>query len=86
MFAGKFIISRCNDQWFILMKARVRNFTLDASPMTKYDYNQQILKVKAQHTENKWIDGFFCNWNGHKFWIDVKTFNKLYTIEDDNEI
>jgi hypothetical protein len=54
--------------------------------MTKYDYNQQILKVKAQHTENKWIDGFFCNWNGYKFWIDVKTFNKLYTIEDDNEI
>lgn len=27
-------------------------------------------------------NGFYCNWNGYKFWIDEIDFNKIYTIEE----
>lgn len=68
------------------MKAKVKNFEVDVQPMTKFDYNDQILKMKIQHTENKRIDGFYCNWNGYKYWIDKDVFNKLYILENDKEI
>ena len=64
------------------MKAKVRNFEINCIPMTKFDYNDQILQKKIQHLENKRIKGFYCNWNGYKFWISEDIFNKLYTIDD----
>lgn len=61
------------------MKAKVKRFDLEVEPMTKYDYNNYILKLQVQHRENKRINGF-CNWNGYKFWIDEINFNKIYTL------
>lgn len=49
------------------MKAKVKGFYLEVEPMTKYDYNNCILKLQVQHRENKRINGFYCNWNGYKF-------------------
>lgn len=49
------------------MKARVKNFEIDAEPMTKFEYYDQIKKMQIQHPENKRINGFYCNWNGYKF-------------------
>lgn len=44
------------------MKAKVKDFTIEVQPMTKFDYLNQIKKkIDIQHRENKWIDGFFCN-------------------------
>lgn len=43
------------------MKARVKNFTIEVQPMTKFDYLNRIKKIDIQHRENKWIDEFFCN-------------------------
>lgn len=43
------------------MKAKVRNFEIDYIPMTKFDYNNQILQKRIQHLENKRIKGFYCN-------------------------
>lgn len=62
------------------MKAKVKRFDLEVEPMTKYDYNNYILKLQVQHRENKRINGFYCNWNGCKFWIDEINFNKIYTL------
>jgi hypothetical protein len=62
------------------MKARVKNFTIEVQPMTKFDYNYQILKIQVQHTENKRVNGFYCNWNGYEFWLMEENFNKLYEI------
>lgn len=35
------------------MKAKVKNQEIEVQPMTKFDYNSQILKKEIQHTENK---------------------------------
>lgn len=43
------------------MKAKVKNFEINCIPMTKFDYNEQVLKKKIQHLENKRIKGFYCN-------------------------
>lgn len=64
------------------MKARVKNFDVEVKPMTKYEFYDRILKLQVQHRENKRINGFYCNWNGYKFWIDEIDFNKIYTIEE----
>ena len=50
--------------------------------MTKFEYYDKIKKMQIQHFENKRINGFYCNGNGYKFWIDEINFNKLYTIEE----
>ena len=65
------------------MKAKVKHLEIQFEPMTKYDYNLFILKETVQHLENKRIKGFYCNWNGYRFWINEDLFNKLYTIIDD---
>lgn len=66
------------------MKAKVKNQEIEVQPMNKFDYNNQLLKKEIQHTENKWINGFYCNWNGRQFWLDEDWFNDLYVIENDN--
>lgn len=38
------------------MKAKVKGFDLEVEPMTKYDYNNCILKLQVQHRENKRIN------------------------------
>lgn len=43
------------------MKARVKNFEVEVEQMTKFDYNDQILKIQIQHKENQRINGFYCN-------------------------
>lgn len=63
------------------MKAIVKNFEVEVIPMTKFEYYDKIKKMQIQHFENKRINGFYCDWNGYKFWIDEDNFNKLYTIE-----
>ena len=64
------------------MIAKVKNFEFHCEPMTKFEYYDKIKKMQIQHFENKRINGFYCNWNGYKFWIDEINFNKLYTIEE----
>lgn len=64
----------------ILMKAKVKNFEVVAEPMTKWDYNSNIRKVQLQYSGNKAIDGYYCSWNGYKFWIDKDNFDKIYEI------
>mgnify|MGYP006892905555 FL=1 len=64
------------------MIAKVKNFEVHCEPMTKFEYYDKIKKMQIQHFENKRINGFYCNWNGYKFWIDEINFNKLYTIEE----
>lgn len=64
------------------MIAKVKNFEVHCEPMTKFEYYDKIRKMQIQHFENKRIKGFYCNWNGYKFWIDEINFNKLYTIEE----
>lgn len=64
------------------MIAKVKNFEAHCEPMTKFEYYDKIKKMQIQHFENKRINGFYCNWNGYKFWIDEINFNKLYTIEE----
>lgn len=62
------------------MKARVKNFDVDVEPMTKYEFYNKIKKVQTQHPENKWVKGYYINWNGYKFWLMEENFNKLYEI------
>lgn len=64
------------------MIAKVKNFEVHCEPMTKFEYYDKIKKMQIQHFENKRINGFYCNGNGYKFWIDEINFNKLYTIEE----
>lgn len=64
------------------MIAKVKNFEVHCEPMTKFEYYDKIKKMQIQHFENKRINGFYCNWNDYKFWIDEINFNKLYTIEE----
>lgn len=42
------------------MKAKVKNLEVEVQPMTKFDYNHQILKMQVQHTENKRVNGFIA--------------------------
>lgn len=65
------------------MKAKVKNLEILCKPMTKFDYNDQVLQKKIQHLENKRINGYYCNWNSYIFWIDEDIFNKLYTVIND---
>lgn len=65
------------------MKARVKNLEITCTPMTKFDYYDQILQIKIQHLENKRIKGYYCFWNGYEFWINEDIFNKLYTVTND---
>jgi hypothetical protein len=43
------------------MKAKVKNLEILCKPMTKFDYNDQVLQKKIQHLENKRINGYYCN-------------------------
>lgn len=43
------------------MKAKVKNLEIICEPMTKYDYNEQVLHKKIQHLSNKRINGYYCN-------------------------
>lgn len=65
------------------MKARVKTFEITCKPMTKFEYYDKIKKYQIQHFENKRINGYYCNWNGFKFWLTEDIFNQLYTILDD---
>jgi hypothetical protein len=50
--------------------------------MTKYEFYDRIKKIQLQHPENKWVKGYYINWNGYEFWLMEENFNKLYeTIE-----
>ena len=60
------------------MKARVKNFDVEVEPMTKYEFYDK--KIQLQHPENKWVKGYYINWNGYKFWLMEENFNKLYEI------
>lgn len=62
------------------MKARVKNFDVEVEPMTKYEFYDGIKKIQLQHPENKWVKGYYINWNGYKFWLMEENFNKLYEI------
>ena len=65
----------------------VKNFIIQAVPMTKFDYYQKILKKGTQHTENKWINGYYCNWNDYKFWLPDTIFQQLYkSLNDDKTL
>lgn len=66
------------------MKAKVKTFVIDVEPMNKFEYNFKIKNITVQHLENKRIDGYYCNWNGYKFWLSKDDFNKIYTIEGVN--
>ena len=66
------------------MKARVKTFEVDVEPMTKFEYNSKIKKILIQHQENKRIEGYYCNWNGYRFWLSKDNFDKIYTLEDVN--
>lgn len=57
---------------------------LTAEPMTKFEYYDKVRKLQIQHPENKWIDGYYCNWLGFKFWLDKETFYLLFKIEDED--
>lgn len=65
------------------MKAKVKSFEVDVTPMTKYEFYEQVKKIPVQHRSNKWIDGFYCNWNGYTFWLCKEDFDKLYKIENE---
>ena len=65
------------------MYAKVKDFILFVEPMTKYEYNEKFNKT-PQHLENKWKNGYYCNWKGYKFWIDENRFNDLFKIVDEN--
>lgn len=65
------------------MKAKVKSFEIEVTPMTKYEFYETIRKIPVQHRSNKRIDGFYCNWNGYTFWLTKEDFNKLYKIEDE---
>lgn len=62
------------------MKARVKNFDVEVEPMTKYEFYDRIKKIQLQYPENKWVKGYYINWNGYKFWLMEENFNKLYEI------
>lgn len=62
------------------MKARVKNFDVEVEPMTKYEFYDRIKKIQLQHPKNKWVKGYYINWNGYKFWLMEENFNKLYEI------
>lgn len=62
------------------MKARVKNFDVEVEPMTKYEFYDRIKKIQLQHPENKWVKGYYINWNRYKFWLMEENFNKLYEI------
>lgn len=65
------------------MKAKVKEFEIEAQPMTKFEYLDQILKRQLQYHGNTKMNGYYCNWNGYRFWISEDNFNKIYTIIDD---
>ena len=66
-----------------MKKYKVANFNILAKPMNKYTYLKMIDPNKIQHLENKWIKGFYCNWNGYTFWLREDVFNKLYILDHD---
>lgn len=65
------------------MKARIKNFIIDAEPMTKFEYYNVFKKIPYQDPNNKFLEGYLCNWKGFTFWLDKFTFNFIYTIEND---
>ena len=65
------------------MLANVKSIKVNVVPMTKFEYYDKILHRNTQHLENKWVDGFFCNWNDYKFWLQKDIFDKLYILRDD---
>ena len=62
------------------MKARVKNFDVEVEPMTKYEFYDRIKKIQLQHPGNKWVKGYYINWNGYEFRLMEENFNKLYDI------
>ena len=43
------------------MIAKVKVNELNFKPMTKFEYYDQIRKFQIQHSENKRIDGCYCD-------------------------
>ena len=66
------------------MKAKVKNFEVIVQPMTKFEFYDKIKKYQIQHPENKRINGYYCNWNGFKFWLRKEDFDNIYTIIDND--
>ena len=62
------------------MRARVKRFEVEFEPMTKFEYYDKIRKLQIQHAENKWVKGYYVDWNGYKFWLPEEDFNKLYEV------
>ena len=60
------------------MIAKIRVNELSFEPMTKFEYYDKIRKFQIQHPENKWIDGYYCDWLGFKFWLRKDDFNLLF--------
>lgn len=55
---------------------------IKVEPMTKYEYLEKILLYEHQHTENKWIKGYWCDCNGYTFWLREQEFNLMFEIDD----
>ena len=58
------------------------NFVVKASPMTRWEF--ALLKEKEvemdSHQITTWSywDGYCCDWNGYKFWVDGRQFHEQW--------
>lgn len=66
------------------MIAKMKHTIVDIQPMSRYEYFDIVKKDKYQHGENKFIEGYYCNLNGYRFWITKDDFNNLFEIIDES--
>lgn len=67
-----------------MSKYKVKDFTVEASKCTLYEYNERYSSSKIQHTENKFVDGFDVCWCGYHFFVSEEKFYELYEEIDEN--
>lgn len=67
-----------------MSKYKAKDFTVEASKCTLYEYNERYSSSKIQHTENKFVDGFDVCWYGYHFFVSEEKFYELYEEIDEN--
>lgn len=66
-----------------MSKYKAKDFTVEASKCTLYEYNERYSSSKIQHTENKFVNGFDVCWCGYHFFVSEEKFYELYEEIDD---
>lgn len=67
-----------------MSKYRAKDFTVEASKCTLFEYNEQYSDSKVQHAENKFVKGFDVCWCGYHFFLTEERFYELYEEINEN--